>query len=121
MRSAGPDPDRATSYPAAIAIWAIVVPNLPAPTMPRRKSPPPMLGTGACGVVRRRALGRQHRLNRLAPCGQQLADPRNHLAAIQLDRRCPVGPRKVADVVLEIKAAQAQEADVRGHLRGDCL
>jgi hypothetical protein len=42
ISSADPDPEMATSYPAAIAARAIVVLSLPAPTMPRRRS----LGSG---------------------------------------------------------------------------
>src|SRR5260370_37110779 len=87
MRSAVPDPDMATSSPAAIAARAIVVPTLPAPTMPRRRSPVSPLNMGSSVLPRRALIGR-NRLNRRTL--KQLPHARNHLTPVELERRQPL-------------------------------
>src|ERR1700692_1364381 len=86
MRSPGPDPDIATSYPAATAARAMVVPTLPAPTMPRRRSADSPLDTGGSSNRRRQAGG----IRLLGRMCEQFPDPRNHLSSVQLDGRHPL-------------------------------
>src|SRR6266851_2434476 len=83
MRSAGPDPDIATSNPPATAARAIALPALPAPTMPRRRSVASLLNTG-CVRGRRDLVVRCRLLRRIR---EQLPDSRDHLPSVQLDGR----------------------------------
>src|SRR4030081_3831455 len=85
MRSAGPEPDMATSYPPATAARAIAVPALPAPTMPRRPSVASPLNTGGSRAPARRVFfARPKRLGRIR---EQVPDSRDHLPSVQLDGR----------------------------------
>src|SRR2546427_5839088 len=85
MRSAGPDPEIATSYPPATAARAMAVPALPAPTMPRRRSVGSLLDTGCSRVRGRRALVPSCRL--AGRTREQLPDSRDHLPTVQIDGR----------------------------------
>src|SRR2546430_13251043 len=87
MRSAPPDPDMATWYPAAIAARAMVVPTRPAPTMPRRPSPVSPLDMD---LRRHRFGGITGRNLGYRMMGQQLAHPRNYLPPVKLDPRHPL-------------------------------
>src|SRR5438128_4196744 len=116
MRSAVPDPDMATSYPAAIAARAIVVPTRPAPTMPRRRSPLSPLDTGLSrhtgGDV-----GGWNRGNWMI--GQELAHPRNHLAPVELDRRQPLFVRHSPGGVGQVESTEPEQAHHRRYFGRD--
>src|SRR4030088_817342 len=84
MRSAGPEPDIATSYPAATAARAKAVPALPAPTIPRRRSVGALLDTGRSRVRAGREVAWCRLLGWLR---EQLSDSGDHLPSIQLDGR----------------------------------
>src|SRR3981189_1670889 len=85
MRSAGPEPEIATSYPAATAARAKAVPALPAPTIPRRRSVGALLDTGGSRVRARRDLFAWSQL--LGWLREQLSDSRDHLPSVQVDGR----------------------------------
>src|ERR1700730_12950561 len=87
MRSAVADPDMATSYPAAIAARAIVVPTLPAPTMPTRRSPVTALDTGLSRLPGRGLYG-WNGGNRLT--SQQRRLRLNPFESVELVRRQPL-------------------------------
>src|SRR5690348_11474077 len=105
MRSAAPDPEMATSYPDAIAARAIVVPTLPAPTMPRRRAAVSVLDTGLSrhrrGEVAGGNLGNQM-------IGEQLAYPRNHLASVEFDRRQPLFMRHAPSGISEVEPTKPE-------------
>src|SRR5216683_1930240 len=107
MRSAGPDPDIATSYPPATAARAKAVPALPAPTIPRRRSVDSLLDTG-CVRGRRDLVVRCRLLRRIR---EQLPDARDHLPSVQLDGRHLMfvwySPRRIG----QVEAAEPEEAN----------
>src|SRR6202022_2455857 len=116
MRSAVPDPEMATSYPAAIAARAIVVPTRPAPTIPRRRSPVSSLYTGLSRNRRGEVTGRNRGYRMIR---QQLAHPRNDLAPVELDRRQPLSVRHSSRGVGQIESTQPEEAHHRRNFGGD--
>src|SRR6267378_6502062 len=116
MRSAGPDPEMTTLYPAAIAARAIVVPTLPAPTMPRRRSPVSLLDMGL-NSHSRGDMARWNWRNRMI--GEQLAHPRNHLAPVELDRRQPLLVRHPPGGVGQVESTEPEQPHHRGYFCGD--
>src|SRR3984893_6717591 len=116
MRSAAPDPEIATSYPAAIAARAIVVPTLPAPTIPRRRSPVSPLDTG----LSRHPRGDGARWNGgNGMIGEQFAHPRDQLAPGELDCRQPLFVRHSSSGVRQVKSTEPEQPHHRGNLGGD--
>src|SRR3979490_1707270 len=108
MRSAGPEPDIATSYPPATAARAIAVPALPAPTMPRRRSVT-SLDTGWSPVRPRRATNAWRQL--LGRIGEQFPDSRDHLPSVQLDGRHLLFVWYSPGRVRQIEAAEPEKAN----------
>ena len=104
-----------------MAARASVVPNLPAPTMPRRRSSTSRLALrDACRMRSRRRppssapdAGRRA-ASASGACGEQLADAGDHFAAVELDHGHSLVVRDASDCVVQVEAAQAERADDRG-------
>src|SRR6266852_8333016 len=115
MRSAGPDPDIATSYPPATAARAIAVPALPAPTMPRRRSVASLLNTG-CIRGRRDLVVRCQLAGRIR---EQLPDSRDHLPSVQLDVRHLLFVWYPPSRVGQVEPAESEKANDPRNFRRD--
>src|ERR1022692_624929 len=113
MRSGGPEPEMAMSYPALIAARATVVPIFPAPTMPRRRSVGLLLDIRG-SVIRRRRRTRGCRLG--GWLREQLSDAWNHLAPIELDRRHSLLVRHSPSGIRPVESAEPELPNHRGNL-----
>src|SRR5437660_10618101 len=117
MRSEGPEPDIATSYPAATAARAKAAPALPAPTLPRRRSVASPLNPRRSRVRARRALVAWCRL--LGRIREQLPDSRDHLPSVQLDGRHLLFVWDSPGRVGQVEPAEPEKANNRRNLGRD--